>query len=91
MASAYKAPSRRQLHGLLVAPTALIVSTATNVAAGRGPFPSYDTLGIFLLAVLFFAVSLTASYVGARRGEALFVHNDRVMRRHEAAKSRRGL
>ena len=91
MAAAYKAPSRRQLHGLLVAPTALVVSTAINVAAGRGPFPSYDTVGIFLLAVLFFAVSLAASYVGARRGEALFIHNDRVMRRHEAAKGRRSL
>ena len=89
MAAAYKAPGRRRLHGLLVAPAALAISTTINVAMGRGPFPGYDTVWIFLLAVLFFAVSGLASYVGARRGEALYIHNDRVTRRHNAAKSRR--
>ena len=89
MAAAYKAPARRRLHGLLIAPTALAISTIINVATGRGPFPGYDSLGVFLLAILFFAVSMLASYVGARRGEALFIHNDRIMRRHSAAKSKR--
>jgi hypothetical protein len=89
MAAAYKAPSRRRLHGLLIAPTAFVISTAINVLVGRGPFPGYDSVGISLLAILFFAVSVGASYVGARRGEALFIHNDRAMRRHHAAKSRR--
>lgn len=89
MAAAYKAPKRRQLHGLLVAPTAFVISTAINVAMGRGPFPGYDTAWISLLAILFFAVSVLASFVGARRGEALYMYNDRVMRRHNAAKSRR--
>ena len=90
MATAYKAPHRRVLHGVLIAPIALVISTAINVVMGRGPFPGYDSAGIFLLAILFFTVSLAASYIGARRGETLYAHNARVMRRHKAAKSRRG-
>lgn len=90
MAAAYKAPDRRVLHGVLVAPTAFAISTVINVLMGRGPFPGYDSVGIFLLAALFFAVSMVASYVGARRGETLYLHNERVMRRHNAAKNRRG-
>ena len=90
MAAAYKAPDQRVLHGVLVAPTAFAISTLVNVLMGRGPFPGYDSVGIFFLAALFFGVSVAASYVGARRGEALYLHNARVMRRHKAAKSRRG-
>lgn len=89
MAAAYKAPHRRVLHGILVAPTAFAISTVINVVMGRGPFPGYDSVGLSLLAVLFFAVSMAASYVGARRGETLYAHNARVMRRHNAAKRRR--
>lgn len=89
MAAAYKAPDRRVLHGVLIAPVSLVVSTVVNIATGRGPFPGYDSAGIFLLALLFFAISVAASYVGARRGETLYLHNERVMRRHKAAKSRR--
>lgn len=89
MAAAYKAPGRRRLHGILVAPTALVISTVINVVAGEGLFPDYGTAWASLLAVLFFAVSVLASYIGARRGEALYAHNDRVIRRHNAARSRR--
>lgn len=89
MAAAYKAPNRRRLHGVLVAPTAFAISTAVNLLMGRGPFLGYDTAWNFALAALFLAVSMLASYVGARRGETLYLHNDRVIRRHNAAKSRR--
>ena len=88
MAAAYKAPTRRRLHGVLVAPAAFLVSTVVNVLTGRGPFPGYDTAWTVVVAVLFLAVAVAGSYVGARRGETLHAHNQRLARRDAARKAR---
>src|SRR5215210_9390611 len=69
MAASYRAPSRRRLHGTLVAPVAFAISPAINVASGEGMFPGLDTREAVLLAAVFLAVSFGAAYVGARRGE----------------------
>jgi hypothetical protein len=81
MAASYRAPARRRLHGTLVAPVAFVLSPAINLATGKGVFPGLDTAGAVLLAAVFFAVSVAASYVGARRGETLYAHNQKLARR----------
>src|SRR3712207_4172666 len=78
MAASYRAPAQRRLHGTLVAPVAFAMSPAINLASGKGMFPGLDTGGAVLLAAVFLAVSLGASYVGARRGEALYAYNQRL-------------
>ena len=86
MVASYKAPSRRRLHGVLVGVVSFVVSPVVNVAAsvvgagGADPLANLRTPGTLLLTGVLFAVVLTASYVGARRGEALFVHNQRYVR-----------
>ena len=82
MAASYRAPARRRLHGTLVAPVAFAMSPAINLASGKGMFPGLDTGGAVLLAAVFLAVSLGASYVGARRGEALYAYNQRLPLHH---------
>ena len=81
MAASYRAPAQRRLHGTLVAPVAFAMSPAINLASGKGMFPGLDTGGAVLLAAVFLAVSFVASYVGARRGETLYTHNQRLIRR----------
>ncbi len=81
MAASYRAPARRRLHGTLVAPVAFVLSPAINLATGKGMFPGLDTAGPILLAAVFLAVSFAASYVGARRGETLYAHNQKLARR----------
>ncbi len=81
MAASYRAPARRRLHGTLVAPVAFAISPAINVATGEGLFPGLETAGAFSLAAVFLAVSVAASHVGSRRGESLYVHNQKVARR----------
>jgi hypothetical protein len=81
MAASYRAPVRRRLHGTLVAPAAFVISPAINLATGRGLFPGLDTAGTFWLAAGFLAVSFAASYVGARRGEALYAYHQKFARR----------
>ena len=81
MAASYRAPARRRLHGTLVAPVAFVLSPAINLATGKGVFPGLETAGAILLAAVFLAVSFAASYVGARRGETLYAHNQKLARR----------
>jgi hypothetical protein len=78
MAASYRAPAQRRLHGTLVAPVAFAMSPAINLASGKGMFPGLDTGGAVLLAAVFLAVSFGASYVGARRGEALYAYNQKL-------------
>ncbi len=81
MAASYRAPARRRLHGTLVAVVAFAISPTINLVTGEGLFPGLDTSRAVLLAAVFLAVSVAASYVGARRGEALYAHNQRLIRR----------
>jgi predicted ABC-type exoprotein transport system permease subunit len=81
MAASYRAPTRRRLHGTLVAVVAFAISPIINLVTGEGLFPGLDTGRAVLLAAVFLAVSVAASYVGARRGEALYAHNQRLIRR----------
>jgi predicted ABC-type exoprotein transport system permease subunit len=81
MAASYRAPARRRLHGTLVAVVAFAISPTINLVTGEGLFPGLDTGRAVLLATAFLAVSVAASYVGARRGEALYAHNQRLIRR----------
>jgi hypothetical protein len=81
MAASYRAPTRRRLHGTLVAPVAFAISPAINLATGEGVFPGLDTSATVVLAAVFLAVSCAAAYVGARRGEALYAYNRRMKRR----------
>ncbi len=81
MAASYRAPGRRRLHGTLVAFAAFALSPAINLATGEGPFPGLDSGGSGLLLATFLAVCVGASYVGARRGEALYAYNSSVSRR----------
>lgn len=78
MAASYRAPMRRRLHGTLVAFAAFALSPAINLLTGEGLFPGFETVGSGLLVGGFLAVSVAASYVGARRGEALFAYNSSV-------------
>jgi hypothetical protein len=81
MAASYRAPRQRRLHGVLVAPAAFVISPSINLAAGKGMFPGLDTTRAVVLAAAFLAVSVAASYVGARRGETLYAHNQKLIRR----------
>ena len=81
MAASYKAPSRHRLHGVLVAPTAFVISSALNLALGKGLLPGVEGASAVGLVIIFLLVSTAASYVGALRGEALYAHNQKVQRR----------
>ena len=81
MAGAYKAPDRHLLHGTLVAPVAFVLSPLVNLLVGRAPFPSIDGVGTALLTAVFLAASVAAAYVGSRRGNAIRIHNEGVLRR----------
>jgi hypothetical protein len=81
MAASYRAPARRRLHGVLVAPAAFVISPVINVLTGQGMFPGMDDAGAVLLAAAFLAVSVAAAYVGSRRGESLYAYNRRVSKR----------
>lgn len=80
MAASYKAPGRRLLHGTLVAPAAFLLSPAINLTLGKTLFPGLDSVGKILLAAAFLAASILAANIGARRGQTLYDHNERVMR-----------
>ena len=81
MAASYKAPFKHRLHGVLVVPTAFVLSSALNLALGKGFLPGVDGAWAIGLVVVFIVVSAAASYVGAHRGEALYAHNQKVARR----------
>lgn len=81
MAASYRAPARRRLHGILVAPAAFVLSPAINLLRGEDLFPGLHTTRTALLAAVFLAVSVVASYVGARRGASLYAYNQKLARR----------
>lgn len=88
MAAAYKAPGRHLLHGTLVAPVASVISPIVNLSLGKAPFPGLNSVGTVLLALAFLAASVAAAYVGARRGQTLRAHNERVLRLMRRSKMR---
>ena len=90
MAAAYKAPNRPRLHGALVAPVAFLISPVVNVLTGSGPFPGLANGGTAVLVLVFFLVALAAAYVGGRRGQGLYDHNQRYLRRRAQANEKRG-
>ena len=81
MAASYKAPFRHRLHGILVVPAAFILSSALNIVLGKGFLPGLHGGRAVGLEVVFLIVSVAASYVGALRGEAIYVHNQKIVRR----------
>jgi len=81
MAASYRAPSRRRLHGAVVAPAAFVVSPAINLATGHGVFPGVESAVTAALVAATLAVSVAAAYVGARRGEALSAYSKRASQR----------
>ncbi len=89
MVASYKAPSRRRLHGVLVGVASFAISPLVKLAASSavtvadGPFANLRTPGALLITGVLFVVVLAASYVGARRGEALYAHNQRYIRARE--------
>ncbi len=88
MIASYRAPSKPRVHGTLVAPVAFMISPVLNVSTGKGLFPglnSSGTVGI-LLGVL--AISVVAAYIGARRGQFLYMHNLRHARKRELRRKR---
>ena len=96
MVASYKAPSRRRLHGVLVGVVSFALSPLLNFGAaafslGGDPFANLRTPGAALLTVVLLVAILAASYVGARRGEALHVHNQAVIRRQRSRKAREKL
>ena len=87
MAASYKARDRHVLHGVLVAPVAFVISPVANLLTGQSPFPGVNSVPLALLAVFFLVVSAAASYVGARRGAALYAHNERFLNRRRSRRS----
>jgi putative membrane protein (TIGR04086 family) len=94
MVASYKAPSRRRLHGVLVGLASFAISPLVNLAApaagvrGTDPFANLRTPGALLFTGVLLVVVLTASYIGARRGESLFAHNQAIIRRQRSRKAR---
>src|SRR5215218_5664345 len=75
MIGAYKAPSRRRLHGVMVG--------VTSFANLRSP-------GTMLVTGVLFVVILTTSYMGGRRGESLHAQNEKATRVRERRRYREG-
>ncbi len=97
MAAAYKAPSRRRLHGVLVGVLSFAISPIINLLAvgasnasarATDPFVNLRTPEALLFTGVLFVVVLVACYIGARRGETLYVHNEAVTRRYKRRKAR---
>lgn len=89
MLASYKAPSRRRLHGVMVGVTSFAISPLVNlgasaVSAGAAdPFVNLRTPEALLFTCVLFVVVLAASYVGGRRGETLYAHNQAFIRRQK--------
>ncbi len=87
MVASYKAPSRPRLHGVMVGVASFAISPLVNASASAvtvtDPFANLRTPGGLLVTGVLFVVVLAASYVGARRGEALYAYNQAFIRRQE--------
>ncbi len=81
MISSYRAPGRRKLHGVLVAPVTFAISPAINVLSGNGLFPGLNSPRAILFMVVILLISTGGAYVGARRGEVLYAHNRKFIER----------
>ena len=81
MISSYRAPKRRKLHGVLVAPVTFAISPAINVLSGNGLFPGLNSPRSILFMIVILLISAGGAYVGARRGEALYAHNRKYIQR----------
>ena len=96
MIAAYKAPSRRRLHGVMVGVSSFAISPLLNLGASalaenaNDPFANLRTPGTMLVTGVLFVVILTTSYTGGRRGESLHAHNEKVMRVRERRRYREG-
>ena len=93
MIASYRAPSRRRLHGTLVGLISFVVSPIVNLftsifGGGNDPFANLRTPTGILLSVVLFAAVLGASYLGSRRGEAVYAHNAQILRQREARRRR---
>ena len=93
MFASYRAPSRRRLHGTLVGLVSFAVTPLVNLltsafGGGSDPFANLRTPTGVLLSVVLFAAVVAASYVGARRGEAIYAHNAEVLRKREIRRQR---
>ncbi len=94
MAAAYKAPSRPELHGIMVGLTSFAVSPIVALVApaeGADPFANLRSVGGLLLTAILVVSVLAASLVGARRGKALHAHNQGVIGRQRSRKAREQL
>lgn len=89
MVASYRAPSKRRFHGTLVAPAAFVISPILNFSTGKGLFPGLNSPGAVGIMLGVLAISMVAAYVGARRGEALYVHNQGQAQRRNRRKPRR--
>ncbi len=88
MFASYKAPSHRRLHGVMVGVASFAVSPLLNLAAsivarGNDPLSNLRTSGALLITGVLFVTVLVASYVGARRGEALYAYNQTLIRKQK--------
>lgn len=93
MFASYRAPSRRRLHGTLVGLVSFAVTPLVNLltsafGAGSDPLANLRTSTGVLLSVVLFAAVVAASYVGGRRGEAIYAHNAQVLRKREIRRQR---
>jgi hypothetical protein len=73
-----------------ISPLVNIAASASS-AGGNDPFANLRTPGALLLTTVIFFAILAASYVGARRGEALYAHNQTVIRRQMSRKAQKRL
>ena len=94
MAAAYRAPSRPQLHGVMVGLTSFVVSPIVTLVApaeGADPFVNLRSAGGLLLTAILVVAVLAASYIGARRGKALHAYNQGVVNKERSRKAREQL
>lgn len=98
MLASYRAPFRRRLHGVAVPVASFGVSLAVNLftllffETDQDPLANLRTGSEILLTATLFVVSVTAAYLGARRGEEVYAYNASVARKREnreRAKSKR--
>ncbi len=89
MFASYKAPNHRGFHGVMVGVAAFAISPLVNLGAStlavgaNDPFANLRTPAALLFTGVLFVTILLASYVGARRGKALYAHNQAYLRKRE--------
>lgn len=90
MLAGYRAPVWPRLHGTSVAVFSFGVSLAVNFGTfaffetEEDPLANLRTGNELLLTAALFTVSVAAAYLGARRGEGVYLYNLGVARKREA-------